>query len=233
MLFFGKENEGREATMDWSRALEIRPGVTAVIGGGGKTTLLRTLGEELAETGGSVLLSTTTRIFPFDDLPCVTEPEEDALLAARKKSGLICTGTLLENGKLAVPAVPMARLAALFDYVLVEADGSAHRPMKAHAPHEPVIPVEATQTICVVGASGFGCTIQEAAHRPERYAELAGAVETEIVTPEIAAAVLRGEKLHRRVLINQAELAVEEAKKLVALLDCPAVAGSLLLGEIF
>ncbi len=219
--------------MDWTRVLEIHPGVTAVIGGGGKTALLRTLGEELSETGGSVLLCTTTRIFPFDDLPCVTEAEEDALLAAREKSGLICTGTLLENGKLTVPAVPMARLAVLFDYVLVEADGSAHRPMKAHAPHEPMIPMEAMQTICVVGASGFGCPIQEAAHRPERYAELAGAAETEVVTAEIAAAVLRAEKLHRRVLINQAELAAEEAKKLAELLDCPAVAGSLLLGEIF
>ena len=28
--------------------LELRPGVTAVIGGGGKTTLLRTLGGELS-----------------------------------------------------------------------------------------------------------------------------------------------------------------------------------------
>ena len=36
--------------------LDIRPGVTAVIGGGGKTTLLRTLGEELATGGKRVLL---------------------------------------------------------------------------------------------------------------------------------------------------------------------------------
>ena len=34
--------------MTLSQLLDIRPGVTAVIGGGGKTTLLRTLGEELA-----------------------------------------------------------------------------------------------------------------------------------------------------------------------------------------
>ena len=34
--------------MVWTQALEIVPGVTAVIGGGGKTTLLRTLGGELA-----------------------------------------------------------------------------------------------------------------------------------------------------------------------------------------
>lgn len=54
----------------------------------------------------------------------------------------------------------MERLAELFDYVLVEADGSAHRPMKAHAPYEPVIPALTGQTVCVVGASGFGLPVR-------------------------------------------------------------------------
>lgn len=219
--------------MDWVRTLEISPGVTAVIGGGGKTFLLRTLGEELVKAGRKVLLCTTTKIFPFDGLPCVMETGADALLAARARGGLVCAGTLLDSGKLTAPAVPMAQLEALFDCVLVEADGSAHLPLKAHAPHEPVIPAEAAQTICVVGASGFGKPIREVAHRPKRYAELAGAAETDLVTPEVAAAVLMAEKLHHRVLVNQAELAVSEAKELVELLDCPAVAGSLKLGKIF
>ena len=43
----------------FSKTLGIRPGVTAVIGGGGKSTLLRRLGEELSREG-SVLLCTTT-----------------------------------------------------------------------------------------------------------------------------------------------------------------------------
>lgn len=219
--------------MNWARILDIRPGVTAVIGGGGKTTLLRTLGEELAAAGHTVLLCATAKIYPFGGLPCVTEPGEEALLAARKQSGLICAGTPLEGGKLTVPSLPMARLAELFDDVLVEADGSARLPLKAHAPHEPVIPAEAGQTVCVVGASGFGRPIREAAHRPERYAALAGAAEEDLVTPAIAAAVLRAEGLHTRVLVNQAELAEARARELTRLLDCPAVAGSLLLGNVF
>lgn len=219
--------------MDWTRVLEIRPGVTAVIGGGGKTTLLRMLGEELAGAGGKVLLCATAKIFPFDGLPCVTEAGEGALLAAREKSSLICAGTPLESGKLTTPDVSMARLAALFDYVLVEADGSAHLPLKAHAPHEPVIPAEAGRVICVAGASGFGRPIRETAHRPEIYAALAGAAEGDPVTPEIAAAVLKAEGLHTEVLVNQAELAVPEARELVRLLNCPAAAGSLQLGKIF
>lgn len=218
--------------MDWARALEIRPGVTAVIGGGGKTTLLRVLGGELSAAGARVLLCTTTKILPFPDLPCVTAGGEAALRRAAEESRLLCAGTPVSAGKLTAPDTPMARLRQLFDYVLVEADGAARRPMKAHAPHEPVIPPEAEQTICVVGASGFGRPIREAAHRPERYAALAGAETEDPVTPERAAAVLRAEGLHRRVLVNQAEQNGTQARRLVSLLDGPAAAGSLFLGTV-
>ena len=47
--------------MDFFRLLGVRPGMTALIGAGGKTTLLRRLGEELAE-GHRVLLCTTTKM---------------------------------------------------------------------------------------------------------------------------------------------------------------------------
>ena len=129
----------------------------------------------------------------------------------------------------------MAQLAARFDYVLVEADGSAQRPLKAHAPHEPVIPEEANQTICVVGASGFGRPVSEAAHRPERYAHLAGIGVGEAVTVQAAAAVLKAEGLHQRIFVNQVETLSElvDAKALSALLECPVLAGSLQRGEYF
>ena len=68
MLFYGKKNDRGGNTVKLAELLTIRPGVTAVIGGGGKTTLLRTLGEELAGQH-TVLLCTTTKIFPFPDLP--------------------------------------------------------------------------------------------------------------------------------------------------------------------
>jgi len=214
--------------VELEKLLEISPGITAVIGGGGKTTLLRVLGEELAEKGHSVLLCTTTKIFPFYGLPLVTEPGENALRAAGDGSRLICAGTPEpETGKLTAPSLPMGRLTALFDYVLVEADGSAHCPLKAHAPHEPVIPPEAGQTLCVVGASCFGRPIREAAHRPELYAKLAEAELDMPVTPELVARVLERENLHDRVFINQAELAPTEAARLVSLLKCSAAAGAL------
>lgn len=212
--------------MSLSALLAIRPGVTAVIGGGGKTTLLSVLGRELSAQG-RVALCTSTKIFPFPGLPCAQTAEELARLAGER---LICTGTEVpDTGKLTVPPVPIAQLARAFDYVLVEADGSAGRPLKAHAPHEPVIPPEAGNVILVVGASGFGRSVREAAHRPERYAALAGAGLEEPVSPAMAAAVVRAEGLHDRVYINQAEtpFRLADAKRFAQYMDCPVLAGSL------
>lgn len=220
--------------MGLAELLEVRPGVTAVIGGGGKTSLLRVLGEELARRGHSVLLCATTRIFPFPGLENLVSPAEEALGAALAERRLVCAGAPVPGtGKLAAPEIPMEWLAELADYVLAEADGSAGRPMKAHASHEPVIPSLANQTVLVAGASGFGRSIAEAAHRPALYALLAGLPETAAVTPEAEAAVLRAEGLHNRVYVNQAETAeaLAEAAVLAGLLDCPVLAGSLRKGE--
>ena len=219
--------------MALEQLLDIRPGVTAVIGGGGKTTLLRTLGGELSARH-TVLLCTTTHLLPFPDLPCARTPEE--LEALRRQYILLCAGTEdPATGKLTAPALPMSDLANRFDYVLVEADGSARRPMKAHASHEPVIPPEANQTICVVGASGFGQPIRDAAHRPELYARLAGAGEADPITPETEAAVLKTERLHHRLFVNQVDTPenMKTVKQLATLMDGPILAGSLQKGAYF
>lgn len=50
-------------------ALRIEPGITAIIGSGGKSTLLKTLGLELMRAGGRVLLCTTTHMFPVAGVP--------------------------------------------------------------------------------------------------------------------------------------------------------------------
>ena len=216
--------------MNLAELLSIRSGITAVIGGGGKTTLLRALGTELAADGARVLLCATTKLFPFADLPNLADPTETALAEALEARRLVCAGTPVPGtGKLTAPNIPMARLAALADYVLAEADGAAGRPLKAHASHEPVIPPEANQTVLVIGASGFGRPIAEAAHRPALYARLADVPESAPASPETEAAVLLAEGLHTRVFINQAETAEarRQAAALAARLSGPVLAGSL------
>lgn len=220
--------------MELTKLLDICPGVTAVVGSGGKTTLLRTLGEELAGAGHTVLLCTTTKIFPFDGLPCARTEEE--LEKLRREHRLLCAGTpYLNTGKLTALSVPLAELASWFDYVLVEADGSAQRPFKAHAAHEPVVPPEARRVVCMVGLSGLGAPIEEVAHRPELYADLAGVSVQTPVTAEIAAAVLRQEDRGWRFFINQADTPERWAwgRELASLLPGGAIVGSLQKGACF
>lgn len=200
------------------RLLGIRPGLTAVIGSGGKTSLLGQLAEELP---GSVILATSTHIHRPEELPLYTEPL--TALPDRK----VCVGTWTDQGKLTAPVQPWQELLALADYVLVEADGSRRLPLKAHLPHEPVVPPEARQVIAVLGLSGLGRPIAEAAHRPEVYARLCGAAMTDPATPDRAAAVLRAEGGFDTLVLNQAEDREALGLTLAARLDGPVFLASL------
>ena len=208
--------------------LNIGRGVTALIGGGGKTTLLYTLTEELRKKG-TVILCTSTRIMrpaQYGVLERAGEAEVSAALAAH---GAVCVGETAEGGKLAAPTLSFDLLARLADYVLVEADGAKRLPLKAHAPHEPVVPANAQRVVLVVGADGFGKPVRAACHRPERYAALCGASEETAVTPELEAAVLLAEGLGDRVYVNKVETAedYDAAAALASRLTCPVAAGSL------
>ena len=128
--------------MELRELLEIGPGLTALIGGGGKTTLMYHLASELRQQG-TVLVCTTTKIWPPAHLRVCTE--EGTLREELRRRGIACTGTPTEQGKLTAPAIDGWETMA--DFVLVEADGSRQLPLKAHGPQEPVIPTASRRTI--------------------------------------------------------------------------------------
>ena len=177
--------------------LGVPCGVTAVIGSGGKTTLLRTLSRELP---GTVILTTTTHILPFEGVPLLTAPTEDEVRAALARSRVLCLGTPAPEGKLTAPSLPFSLLEQLADYVLV----SRRLPLKAHAPHEPVIPKEAGCVLCVVGARGFDRPIREAVHRPEQFCTLTGARLDEPASPALAARALAAEGFTQTIVLTGA-----------------------------
>ncbi len=209
-----------------SRLLSVRPGITALTGGGGKTAAMYRLARELRREG-TVICTTTTRILPPDHLPVADGGAE--LAAALARLGCVCAGAPAEEGKLGAPGLPVAALAALADYVLVEADGSRGLPVKAHLAHEPAVPPEAGLTVVLAGASGFGRPVREAVHRPERFCALTGAAAEEPVTAENLARLLEAEGIGDMVFINQAESAgaMEAARRLAGLASRPVFAGSL------
>ena len=207
--------------MRLSDCLGIRPGVTAVIGGGGKTTLISTLAEELREES-TVIVCTSTHIRVPGRYPLVTGGE-DELAEALRIHGAVCAGTPAGGGKLTAPPLSFEKLAELADHVLVEADGSKGLPLKRHASHEPVIPANAGRVVLVVGADGFNKPVSSVCHR-------ASEDETEAATPAWAAQNILREGLGDCVYINKVENDGDYAAalELAALLDCPVTAGSLL-----
>ena len=214
--------------MELAKALDVRKGVTAIIGAGGKTTLLLALARELAQAA-RVIVTTTTHIYPPDGFPCLLQPGEAEIAAALEKHPCICVGKPAKEGKITAADVPVRTLAELAGYVLVEADGAHGRPAKAHADYEPVVPPEANQTTLVVGASGFGRPMCETVHRAPLAAQALGVPEDTVVTPALWARFLEHEHLHTRVLVNQADLPQgrELARRLAAGLCCPVCAAAL------
>lgn len=216
--------------MGLAETLGVGPGVTSVIGSGGKTTMLAALARELP---GTVVLTTTTHILPFEGVPLVTSADADDVRAALAGSRVVCVGARGDkNGKLAAPSLGIERLAALADHVLVEADGAHRLPLKAHAPWEPVVPACSARTVLVLGASGLGRPVRDVVHRPDAFCELAGCAPEDYATPELVARAANAEALADVALVNQADACPETARELSVLLAVPAFAGSLRAGTL-
>lgn len=233
-------------------ALKIEPGITAIIGSGGKSTLLRALGLELMRAGGRVLICTTTRMFPVAGVPwdgssrrlgaapwkpgALHTPGCTCEVCAGLARGSICQAGVLdpETGKLSAPAESLDQLAQRFDYVLAEADGSKRLPLKAHASWEPVAPVGTANVVWVVGASGLGKPVAEVVHRPELFCERCGCKPTDTATPERVAQALDAElgmlNLNTaRIMLNQVDTLADPAMadRFQAALGRPIIATSL------
>ena len=206
--------------------LEIPRGMTAIIGSGGKTTLMYLLAHTLP---GKKILCTTTKIYCPTQLPVFTGENLSDIAEALRSFPAVCVGTDAAGGKLGAPLCPPDSLRILCDYLIVEADGSRGLPLKAHLPHEPVIPPGCDKTILVAGLRGLGLPIAEAAHRPERFAELCGKSLSDPVTPEDIAAVILAEGIPDVVILNQIDTGdyAQSMRTIVDLLPCPVLGASL------
>ena len=212
--------------------LNIHKGITAIIGGGGKTTLMLTLAKELAEFS-TVIITTSTKILKPEDCETLLNTSKEEIQTSLEKSKMLCVAAVHDTGKLMAPNMSFEELSRLADYVLVEADGSRQLPLKAHASFEPVIPEESKHIIYVIGIDGLGKQVEEACHRPELFAELAECEVNATVTCELAAKVIKREALADCYYINKVSSARDwqNAKELAHLLNKHVYAGDLWKGE--
>ncbi|MHB1343510.1 MAG: selenium cofactor biosynthesis protein YqeC [Thermoleophilia bacterium] len=181
--------------------------VIALVGAGGKSSLMEAVARDYEAEGAVVLLTTTTKILPpvAGSRPLVTAPHLEALLRALREAGVGAAGPvgtgvpgagvrpmsggvvgaspvvgrgLTADGK--VEGLPPEWVPVLRDIpgvaaVLVEADGSIGRPLKAPAAWEPVVPACTSLVVAVAGLDSQGIRLDaEHVHRPELLAELLG-----------------------------------------------------------
>jgi molybdenum cofactor cytidylyltransferase len=187
------------ADPDLIHALGLRqgPGLISIVGGGGKSSLLFALGEQLP---GRVLLTTTTRIFAaqMDLAQRVFTLADSAWLekAASDPTPALLVGHVEGERAVGVPPALAAEVLEQdrFDWVVIEADGSRMRPTKAPAEHEPVIPKQTQHVIVVAGIDALSGPIEEIAHRPERVSEVTGLAREETLSPQDLGRLLSSEQ---------------------------------------
>ncbi len=202
-------------------------GVISLVGAGGKTSLMFKLAHELSKTGGSVLTTTTTKIFEpqADQSSCVIVFDSVTRLIDRARDLIdqhrhitMARARLPDTGKLIglLPsAIDTLWDSNLFRWIIVEADGAAGRPLKAPADHEPVIPDCTNCLVGLAGLNGIGRTLTDQwVFRPERFAGLSEAVMESRVTETAVAEVITHknglfknapDRAARIVFLNQAD----------------------------
>ncbi len=220
-----------------------------IIGAGGKTSVLFQLARELSAIGMRVLVTTTTAIYypeagQYDEILVSTE-ESPELFEGRSNCGITVLGSSVSAERKLLGVSPdfldAVFLKGIFDYIIVEGDGSKGRPIKAPAEHEPVIPSGTSKLLGIVGMDCVGKRVsKEYVHRPELFCKVTECREQDIINTAMVCRLVTGEKglfknapaaCEKYLVLNKAE----EGERKAAALDIAnrlSGKGSLLSGII-
>lgn len=202
----------------------------ALVGAGGKTSALFRLGRELSASPGSAAwLSASTHLgveqTAWADRHVVVLP--GTLPQPSDAAGItLFTGPDGDDERAAgLSLEQLDHLASQADVLerplIIEADGSRRRPLKAPAAYEPALPAWIRTVVVVAGLTGLGHPLDEQmVHRPERFAVLSGLAIGQEVTPAALANVLLHPQgglkdippaARRIALLNQADTPEKQA----------------------
>lgn len=213
----------------------------ALVGGGGKTSLMFALADELSKKNKQVVTSTTTKIWRHEarSSSCIAFTQSNSSWRAKLREELKTHGhvflahSLLNSGK--VKGISPSLADELYqepgiDYLIVEADGAAGHPVKAHANHEPVIPPSATKVVAMLGIEAIGQKLEpEVVFRTDLFGKLTGLDPGQRLTPPVLAklfleteGLFKGSPVSskRVVFLNKFDLLTEmqQARELASLI---------------
>ncbi len=163
----------------------------AFIGAGGKTTAMFQLAKQLPKP---VIVTATTHLGTWQtglaDKHIVMEsPKQLDELEPGLKDIILITGAMDGDRTKPINADILNGIKLFCEShsipLLIEADGSRQKPLKAWAKHEPPIPDFVDEVVHVIGLSGLGNPLsEENVHRPEIFARLSGATIGGAVTQD-------------------------------------------------
>ena len=181
--------------MLFSRALRLSPPfggnekIVSFVGAGGKTTAIFQLARELPQP---VLVTTTTHLgawqIPLADHHIVTQKISD--IDQREFHDVTLVTDSIQGKR--VVGVKKDILYWLCAYakshhrtLLIEADGSQQKALKAPDEHEPAIPEFTDAVVVVAGLSGLGKPLNdESVHRPQLFSTLSGLALNNSITSD-------------------------------------------------
>lgn len=149
--------------------------VITLIGAGGKTTSLQRMGQEIQAAGLEAVLTTTTKVWPFQDARVWRNPYIPPPSIHTPGIWFWYASEEHESGKWRGPEI------GILDHVLsdsieeknirvwvIEGDGAKEKSLKFWAEHEPQIPSHTDCSILVVDGSVWGNRLSDVdIHRPE------------------------------------------------------------------
>jgi molybdenum cofactor cytidylyltransferase len=193
----------------------------AFVGAGGKTTAMFQLARQLPSP---VIVTATSHLGIWQaklaDQHIITETPRPLEELEHGLTGVVLVTGAAEGDRLKPINSQLANWLKQFCRyhsipLLIEADGSREKPVKAWAEHEPPIPAFVDLVVQVLGLTGVGKTLAaEYVHRPELFSKLSGLTHGNAVTPEALVRVLIHPKgglknipvgARRVVLLNQAD----------------------------
>ena len=212
--------------MDFSHALRLANSrasnqTVCLVGAGGKTTALFQLARQIS-TRSRVIVTATTHLgvwqIPLADHHIIAKSIDDL-------QSIPNHGVVLITGEIEIDRTKPINSAILYWLhenhkkqdlpLLIEADGSRQKSLKAPAEHEPPIPEFSEVVIVVGGLSTIGKPLTEQyVHRPEIFSRLGGLEMGETITPKAVISMLTHPQgglknippnARRIVLLNQAD----------------------------
>lgn len=202
------------------------------VGAGGKTTSIFKLAKELKNRNKKVLVTTSTAIYypdeeEYDEL-IVNDSIDIKNIDKIKERSITVIGREVskENKLLGLSKKVIDEIydLELFDYILVEADGSKRKSIKSPAEHEPVIPINTNKVVGVIGLDCIKKKInEENVHRTELFCNITNSKMEEIIDEDKIFELIINKKglfkdtpkeCKKYILLNKVEY--EERKKMAS-----------------